>query len=97
MILIYSPQKTPRLEYILKFIFNNIYDVQFNIVSDKDEFISSNLPKINYSTRHFESCIHIEPVDLLFESNILQKKMEVSEWNGGKIFFETHSEADIPF
>ncbi|MFO7827802.1 MAG: polysaccharide deacetylase family protein [Bacteroidales bacterium] len=97
MILIYSPQTTPRLEYILKFIFNRIHDVHFNIVNDKNEFISSHLPKINYSTQHFENCIHIEPVDLLFESNILQKKMDVSEWNGRKIFFESNSESDIPF
>ncbi|MDY6802140.1 MAG: polysaccharide deacetylase family protein [Bacteroidota bacterium] len=97
MILIYSPQTTPRLEYISKFIFNRINGVEFNIVNDKDEFISSDWPKINYSTHHFENCIHIEPADLLFESNILQKKIEVSEWNCKKIFFETNSEADIPF
>ena len=97
MILIYSPHKSPRLEYILKFIFKRIHDVHFDIVNDTDEFKRSDLPKINYSTQPIENCIHIEPVDLLFESTILQKKIDVSEWNEQKIFFKTHSDADIPF
>jgi hypothetical protein len=97
LILIYSSHTSPRLENILKFIFNRILGVHFNITHDPQEFKNSVLPKINYSTQRFEQCIHIEPADLLFESNILQKKIEVSEWNGHKIFFEDHSHADIPF
>lgn len=97
MILIYSPQKTARLEYILKFIYSRIYDVHFNIVSNKDEFIKSDLPKINYSSHHFADAVNIKPVELLFESNILQKKIDVTEWKGRKIFFETNPKAEIPF
>ncbi len=97
MILVYTHKTSSRLDYILKFIFNDIQGVDFKIVTDKNEFISSDSPKINYTTESIEGCLKIEPIDLLFKSSILQKKVEVSEWKNLKIFFQTSGNSDIPF
>ena len=97
MILIYTQKTSPRLVYILKFIFNDIYAVDYKLVHDKAEFASSDLAKINYSNEKIEGSIQIAPVDLLFEADILQKKIEVSEWENHKIFFQTQVNSDIPF
>ncbi|MFC2104628.1 polysaccharide deacetylase family protein [Bacteroidota bacterium] len=97
MILIYNQRKSARLNYIVKFIFNDILGTEVKIVTDKSEFESSNLPKINYSKETIEGSFQITPVDLLFESNILQKKIEISEWEDQKVFFQTSENSDIPF
>jgi len=97
LIIIYTPEATKRLEYILKFIFSDILKIEFQITTDKDAFRKSNLPKVNYSHEEISDSFWIEPIDLLFESNILQKKIEVNTWNNYKVFFQTSEKADIPF
>lgn len=97
MILIYTSEATKRLEYILKFIFADILNHEFQITTDKVNFQKSNLPKINYSNEEIADSFWIEPKDLLFETNILQKKIDVSTWNNHKIFFQTSDKSDIPF
>lgn len=97
MILIYTQKFSPRLDYILKFIFKDIYGVDYKLIHNKTEFISSDLAKINYSNDKIEGSIQIAPVDLLFESNILQKKIEVNKWESHKTFFQTFVNSDIPF
>lgn len=97
MILIYSQKTSPRLNYILKFIFNDIQGVEFKITQDKVEFNASKEVKINYSDEKIENSFQIVPCDLLFENDIIQKKIEVTEWDNLKIFFKTSEESDIPF
>jgi hypothetical protein len=65
--------------------------------TDKEVFLKSNLPKINYSKEKLPDSFWIEPCELLFESNILQKKFCVDTWNDHKIFFQTSEKSDIPF
>ena len=97
MILIYTSEATKRLEYILRFIFADILNLEFQITTDKINFKKSNLPKINYSNEELEDSFWIEPKELLFETNILHKKIDVSTWNNHKIFFQTSEKSDIPF
>ncbi|MDA3953850.1 MAG: polysaccharide deacetylase family protein [Bacteroidales bacterium] len=97
MVLIYTHKTSTRLNYILNFIFTDIHGVEFKIVTDKKDFISSNLQKINYSSEEIENSIQIIPADLLFESNILQKKIKVSDWENMKVFFQTSENTEIPF
>ncbi len=97
MIQIFTHKSSSRLEYILKFLFTDILGSDFKIVTDKKEFTDSNLPGINYSADFIDGSFQIIPVDLLFETSILQKKIKVGEWNGQKVFFQTAENADIPF
>ena len=97
MILIYTKQTSSRLDYILSFIFKDIYGVDYKLTTNKEEFLSSDSAKINYSDESIDGSIQIIPIDLLFETNILQKKIEVTDWEGQKIFFQTSEVSDIPF
>lgn len=97
MIQIFAHKSSSRLEYILKFLLTDILGTDFKIVTDKKEFTSSDLPGINYSADFIDGSFQIIPVDLLFETSILQKKIKVGEWNGQKVFFQTSESADIPF
>ncbi|OFX87406.1 MAG: hypothetical protein A2W99_07130 [Bacteroidetes bacterium GWF2_33_16] len=97
MILIYTHKATARLEYIIKFIFTDILGINSQVTTEKDYFLKSNLPKINYSSESIPDSFWIEPIDLLFESDILQKKISVSTWNNHKVFFQTSDKSDIPF
>ena len=97
MILIYTKQTSSRLDYILSFIFKDIFGVDYKLTTNKEEFLSSDSAKINYSDESIDGSIQIIPIDLLFETNILQKKIEVTDWEGQKIFFQTSEVSDIPF
>ncbi|MBU8892757.1 MAG: polysaccharide deacetylase family protein [Bacteroidales bacterium] len=97
MVLIYAQKTSSRLDYILRFIFNDIQGVDYKLITDKDEFASSDLAKINYSDELIDGCIQIIPAGLLFETSILQKKIEVSSWENNKIFFQTSGSPDLPF
>ncbi|MCK5168711.1 MAG: hypothetical protein KAQ75_02440, partial [Bacteroidales bacterium] len=97
MILIYTGKTSSRLEFILKFLFNDILGVESKLITDKEEFVSSDLPKINYSEESIEKSFQIIPTDLLFESDIIQKDIKVSNWVNQKIFFQTSEKSDIPF
>lgn len=96
MIQIYTHKTTARLEYILKFIFNDIYNTEYQVTTDKDSFIKLNLPKINYSSEIIKDSFQVEPVELLFETDILQKKICVNLWNNQKVFFQANT-GDLPF
>jgi len=97
LIHIFAQNESSRLNYIIKFIFNDILGTEFSFISNKAEFESSSFPKINYSNEKLEGCIQIVPSDFLFEKSILQKKIHVGEWETYKVFFEISTEADIPF
>jgi len=96
LILIYTQNTTARLEYILKFIFEDIYKVEYQVTTDINRFEKSSLPKINYSSDPIPDSFHIIPVELLFETDIIQAKINVEIWNNQKIFFKTNSK-DLPF
>ena len=81
----------------MSFIFEDIYGVDYKLTTNKDEFLSSDVAKINYSEERIDGSIQIIPIDLLFETNILQKKIKVSNWEKQIIFFKTSENADIPF
>jgi len=96
LILLYTTKISSRLEYIVNFLFKEILQSKFKIVTDKNELISADLPKINYSDEFIDGSIQIFPAPLLFETNILQKKVMVGEWEGQKILFH-NEKGDIPF
>jgi peptidoglycan/xylan/chitin deacetylase (PgdA/CDA1 family) len=99
MLLIYTTQSTPRLKYILKLIFENILVSEYKLTCDLEEFKKHAGCRINYSKSAIEADdIHIIPVNLLFESNIHQQDVRVTDWQNIKIFFQNESSgASLPF
>jgi len=95
-LLIYSNIKSPRLEYILDFIFIEVLQSDYNLTSNFDHFKKSTSPKINYSNNTLEGTVQIKPHTLLYENTIDPQIISCFDWQGQKAFFKT-SDNQIPF
>ena len=97
MLLVYTPKKTTRLLYIFDFIFKEILGVEFQITTDKDEFIRNSLPKLNYSDAPFSSEPFIQSGHLLFEKGIREQELNFNIWNETPVLFYSHPRHGFPF
>lgn len=70
-LLIYTETITPRIEYIFDFIFRDVSGIDFSILTDKQEFESSNRPKINFSNQFINNEINLNVDAILLEKDIL--------------------------
>lgn len=96
MLLLYSYNITPRLQYIIDFIAGEFHADPFKITSSKKDFASHDGARINYSeNRITEAEIWVKPNGLLFESGIGKQNPECFTINGNKAFFRTSG--DYPF
>jgi len=90
MILIYTHKITNRVKYIFKVIFNELFETEFLITTDKQAFISSENVKLSYSYHPLKDEVHITCHDLLFETNIEHKEIYVTKKDNLPIFFQTN-------
>jgi hypothetical protein len=67
MLLIYTPQSTTRLQYICKFIFEEILQTSYSLTIDEISFEKHDGNKINYSYKEFNNSFQIAPHGLLFK------------------------------
>ena len=77
-ILIYSDKTSPRLDYVLNLICNDIWKVQWEVTHEIEVFNSSSVGVINYSNENTEKGISITPSSLLFEKGIQNQNIQVS-------------------
>lgn len=96
MILIYTPERTPRLIYIARFLLSSILGVPVSFTSDINEFKNYTLPKINYSGEALDG-MHIHPHGLLFERGLKPIAPEYLKQQGIAALFPIQNEADLPF
>ena len=96
MLLIYTPQSTTRLQYICKFIFEEVLATAYTLTTDEENFKKYDGSKINYSPTSIENTFQLIPHNLLFETGI--KSQEINCINEGEnlFFFKTEG-ADYPF
>lgn len=78
MLLIYSENTSPRLQYICKFIFAEILGIAYNITLHKESFTDYDGPKINYSRQDALNGYTIKPALLLFESIAVPQDLKLS-------------------
>src|SRR5436189_2036816 len=97
MLLIYVPKITSRLHYIFDFILNDILGTDFKITTDKDEFITSDLSKINYSSTQFNNELIVPAANLLFEKGIREQELSLNIWNDIPVLFYSHPRYELPF
>ena len=48
-LIIYSPTITSRLKYVLKIVFHEIYQIDYQLTHQRENYLSSEATKINYS------------------------------------------------
>jgi hypothetical protein len=97
MITIYSNIITGRLSYILQLIFNDLIGIEFELTSDREKFLQRSGPKIAYTNERTGDELLICPSGLVYEKEIKPQVLDVSEWEGLKIFYRTSDKADLPF
>jgi len=98
-LLIYSPQITPRINYIFDFIFTELLGVSFSVTDNLDVFTKSTVLKIQYATNYnsIPNCLFLKANNLLFESDIKNQNINVFDWQQTKTFFKTDEQSFIPF
>src|SRR5215212_7796602 len=90
MLLVYSASESPRLQYIVNFFSQELFDSPIRITTSEKEYVKFDGPKLNYSLR--DICAGefvIYPVPLLFESGIKQQHITCFNFSYSKAFFET--------
>lgn len=97
MLLAYAPKITSRLHYIFDFIFNDILGTDYRITTDKDEFLRSDSPKLNYSAAPFSNEAFIPASSLLFEKGIHEQEVSFNIWNDTPVLFYSHPRHEFPF
>jgi hypothetical protein len=86
-LIIYTEKITPRLEYICKFLFEEVLHIPFAFLTKLNEV--PDYCFINYSPKELENGLQIIPHSLLFEEGIATQKIELEQWNSLPIFFAT--------
>lgn len=95
--LIYSEHITPRLKYVVRFIFNDFLGTGAEITSDKELFSKMSGPKLSYAAKRLNDEFNILPSGLLFEDQIREIRPEVSIWDDMKMIFPVSGQADLTF
>src|SRR4051812_17212268 len=96
MFLIFTSNQSPRLDYILDFVFTNLLGVTYKVTTDIEEFKKSSLPKINYSSERISDEFFVPSNRLLFSKQIVKQTIEFSQWKGMPVFFQVNK-GDLPF
>ena len=96
MLLIFSTQSTTRLQYICKFIFEEVLGTAYSLTTHKESFKKHDGLKINYSNAIIENTFHLKPHNLLFEIAIKPQLIECINKRENTFFFKSEG-ADYPF
>jgi hypothetical protein len=96
MFLLYVPVLNPRIRYVTDFIGRELFGSPLLLATDSHQFQSHTGPKVSYAPeRIIADSYHIQCVGLLFETGVRSQPLQVSFWEGHKIFFP--SGGDLPF
>ncbi len=97
MIFIYSPHITPRLEYVVEHLFENVLGVEFVLSSDRKAFFGHSGTCINYSTNSMGRGIWIKPHGLLEKRGVMGPlSFEEGQWEDLYCFFANDG-YQVPF
>ena len=95
MFLIYISQNSPRLSYVLNFIFNEMYGFDFKTTKDKDYFKSFSGCKLNYSKEIIGDEFFIKSNDFINDLSIKKVSLNISSRDGFEIFFQNNSDLNF--
>lgn len=82
--------------YVLDFALKEVLGLTYTLTHDEAEFEMSKAFRLNYSHRQLACDLHIESIGLLYETELVDKEIQVSQWQGMAVFFQT-SVAHVPF
>jgi hypothetical protein len=100
IMLIYCPELSPRLIYILKLILGDLLGIEYRTTSLFLEFKHHDGPKLNYSFDPADGLPFLQASGLLFERQILDQSINTTVdnyWRDLPIFFRTNEASLLPF
>jgi hypothetical protein len=97
MILIYTDELNPRIEYICQLLFTQILQSEISFTTNSDDLLNPDMPVLNYSRKKFGNEFYIKPHRLMYSGNISKPVIRPVAYNGEKYFFESSEESDLPF
>jgi hypothetical protein len=97
MILIFSKENSPRLEYTVGLIFHDILGSEVSVTHDPEHFKNSGDPKINYSDVSMEEGLFLKSGSFLYSYLIQLPEIEPIRFGEETGFFETSPDSFLPF
>jgi len=87
-LLVYIPKITARHQYVFGLIFNEIYQIDYQLTDEKQAYLTAQTSKLNYSLSPIcESEIFIEAHSLLNERGINEVSIQIGEHKNCPVFF----------
>jgi hypothetical protein len=96
-LLIFAPEITPRVEFTFDFVFHIILGVEVSFTTNQNEFLQSDLPKINYSSTNFSSGLFLKAHPILFEKSITEQQITEIQYRQLRLFFPSSNDSFFPF
>ena len=94
-LIIYSPQSSPRFEYVAEVIFSLVLGIKFKIVTHRSSLAS--IPDINYSEEVMECGVQVLPAGLLHSKNIDNMVPDIAWTDGMPVLFPSRNGKNFPF
>ena len=97
-LLVYIPKITARHQYVFGLIFNEIYQIEYQLTDDKPSYLTAQTSKLNYSLSPIcEHEIFVEAHSLLNERGINEVSIQIGEHENCPVFFQTSNESAFAY
>ena len=97
-LLVYIPKITARHQYVFGLIFNEIYQIEYQLTDDKPTYLTAQTSKLNYSLSPIcEHEIFVEAHSLLNERGINEVSIQIGEHENCPVFFQTSNESAFAY
>jgi hypothetical protein len=97
MIIVYTHQISPRLQYAFKMVFKQFLNCDVRFTLQVEEFIANDGVKISYTKNPLGSELFFRSHNILFEKGVVDQDVNVKSWKGNKVFFEQGENSALPF
>jgi hypothetical protein len=87
MLLIYTPEITPRIEYVFDMVFKNELGIEYSITTYRHRFEGYSQEKLNYSTGRVGNELFVKSSGLLGEKRIEKKVVPLSRQEDIAVLF----------
>ena len=91
------PSVTNRLRYAFDLVLLDLVGVDYEFLTNQEDFMSYQGPKISYGEQPIGDELHFGCVRLLFEKGIEDQQVSVFDWQGVKALFSTSPKDVFPF
>ena len=95
--LIYSEYLSPRLRYVLKFVFGDVLKVSYRLTDQPEELESYNGLRIAYSNERMEGAFHIPVSGLLSETGVKRIDTGTGTLDGRKVLFALPGDGEMQY